>query len=45
MQISELNFILLKKILDFLNKNKIKTIYLADSLGCLKSKQLKKLLF
>ena len=44
MQISELNFILFKKILDFLNKNKIKTIYLADSLGCLKTGQLKKII-
>ena len=44
MQISELKFILFKKILLFLKKNKIEVIYLADSLGCLTPRDLNKII-
>ena len=45
MQVSEIRFKDFKKILLFLKKNKINKIYIADSLGCLKSKQLNKIIF
>ncbi len=44
MQISEIDLLMFKRILDFLNKNQIKCIYLADSLGCLNSKKLNKII-
>lgn len=44
MQITELQNLKFKKILNFLKKNKVPIIYLADSLGCLKSNQLKKII-
>ena len=40
MQISEIKELQIKSICNFLNKRKIKAIYLADSLGVLKSKSL-----
>mgnify|MGYP001288565531 FL=1 len=44
MQISEITSLNLKKILTFLNKNQIDNIYIADSLGSLHKKQLKKII-
>jgi len=44
MQISEIKFQQLDKIADFLKKNKVKTIYLADSLGALKPNKLKNII-
>ena len=44
MQISEINLNSLSKILSFLKKQKIQNLYLADSLGCLRPSQLKKII-
>ena len=44
MQISEIGLLSLNKIIIFLRKNKIKYLYLADSLGCLTSSRLKKII-
>lgn len=44
MQISEIKFQQLDRVTNFLRKNKIETIFLADSLGSLKPKELQKIL-
>jgi len=45
MQISEIDFRHLKKILYFLHKKKIQHLYLADSLGCLTPKRLERIIY